>query len=302
MITYLKILIESPEFLAQLLISGMLIGAIFALIAYGLALIWGVMNIINFAQGELVIFGGYLTYTLFYQFGIDPILTIPIVAIALYAFGWTIYKTVIYRLLGQRDIFITILATFGIAILMQQLMQAIFGPDVVTANPELGMQFLFDRKIIIPNIQLISFLISLCVGAVLFIVMRYSRFGQAIRATAQNSRAARILGIDIDKVYASTFAINAALCGIGGSLVVMIYTIHPFVGLVYTFRSFMIVILAGLGNFVGIIFAGMGISSLENVIGFIIGAEFQAAFIFCLLVIILIVRSAIARKKREYLE
>jgi branched-chain amino acid transport system permease protein len=301
MITYLKILIESPEFLAQLLINGFLIGAIFALIAYGLALIWGVMYIINFAQGELVIFGGYITYTLFYQFGIHPILTIPIVAVVLYAFGWAIYKTIIYRLLGQKDIFITILATFGIAILMQQLMQAIFGPDVVTANPELGMQVLFDGKIIIANIQIISFLISLCVGIILFIVMRYSRFGQAIRATSQNSRAARILGIDIDKVYANTFAINAALCGIGGSLVVMIWTIHPFIGLVYTFRSFMIVILAGLGNFAGIIFAGMGVSALENVVGFIIGAEFQAAFIFCLLVIILIVRSARARKKREYI-
>jgi branched-chain amino acid transport system permease protein len=301
MITYLKILIESPEFLAQLLINGFLIGAIFALIAYGLALIWGVMDIINFAQGELVIFGGYITYTLFYQFGIHPILTIPIVAVVLYAFGWAIYKTIIYRLLGQKDIFITILATFGIAILMQQLMQAIFGPDVVTANPELGMQVLFDGKIIIANIQIISFLISLCVGIILFIVMRYSRFGQAIRATSQNSRAARILGIDIDKVYANTFAINAALCGIGGSLVVMIWTIHPFIGLVYTFRSFMIVILAGLGNFAGIIFAGMGVSALENVVGFIIGAEFQAAFIFCLLVIILIVRSARARKKREYI-
>jgi branched-chain amino acid transport system permease protein len=180
-------------------------------------------------------------------------------------------------------------------------MQAIFGPDVVTANPELGMQVLFDGKIIIANIQIISFLISLCVGIILFIVMRYSRFGQAIRATSQNSRAARILGIDIDKVYANTFAINAALCGIGGSLVVMIWTIHPFIGLVYTFRSFMIVILAGLGNFAGIIFAGMGVSALENVVGFIIGAEFQAAFIFCLLVIILIVRSARARKKREYI-
>ena len=301
MITYLKILIESPEFLAQLLINGFLIGAIFALIAYGLALIWGVMDIINFAQGELVIFGGYITYTLFYQFGIHPILTIPIVAVVLYAYGWAIYKTIIYRLLGQKDIFITILATFGIAILMQQLMQAIFGPDVVTANPELGIQVLFDGKIIIANIQIISFLISLCVGTILFIVMRYSRFGQAIRATSQNSRAARILGIDIDKVYANTFAINAALCGIGGSLVVMIWTIHPFIGLVYTFRSFMIVILAGLGNFAGIIFAGMGVSALENVVGFIIGAEFQAAFIFCLLVIILIVRSARARKKREYI-
>ena len=302
MITYIQILISSPEFLAQLIINGLLVGAIFALIAYGLALIWGVMDIINFAQGELVIFGGYLTYTLFYQFGIHPVLTIPIVAVLLYLFGLLVYKTVINRLLGEKDIFITILATFGLAILMQQLMQAVFGPDVVTANPELGMQVLFDGALIISNIQLVSFVIAVFVAIVLFVLMKYSRMGQAIRATAQNPRASRILGINIEKVYANTFAINAALCGIGGSLVVMVWTIHPFIGLVYTFRSFMIVILAGLGNFMGIIFAGMGISSLENVTGFIIGAEFQAAVIFCLLVIILVTRSIKARKKRQYIQ
>jgi branched-chain amino acid transport system permease protein len=302
MITYLNILIDSPEFLAQLVINGLLVGAIFALIAYGLALIWGVMDIINFAQGEMVIFGGYLTYTLFYQFGIHPILSIPIVAVLLFVFGLLVYKTVIIRLLGEKDIFITILATFGLAILMQQLMQAIFGPDVVTANPELGMIHIFDGKVSISNIQLISFFIAAAVAIALFIIMKYSRMGQAIRATAQNPRASRILGIDIEKVYANTFAINAALCGIGGSLVVMVWTIHPFIGLVYTFRSFMIVILAGLGNFVGIIFAGMGISSLENVTGFVIGAEFQAAVIFCLLVIILVTRSIMARKKRQYIQ
>ncbi len=302
MITYIKILIDSPEFLAQLIINGLLVGAIFALIAYGLALIWGVMDIINFAQGEMVIFGGYITYTLFYQFGIHPILTIPIVAVLLFVFGLFIYKTVIYRLLGEKDIFITILATFGLAILMQQLMQAIFGPDIVTANPELGMQFLFDGALIISNIQLVSFIIAVFVAIVLFVVMKYSRLGQTIRATSQNPRAARILGINTDRVYANTFAINAALCGIGGSLVVMIWTIHPFIGLVYTFRSFFIVILAGLGNFMGIIFTGMGISAFENVTGFIIGAEFQAAVIFCLLVIILITRSIRARKKRQYIQ
>ncbi len=302
MITYLNILIDSPEFLAQLIINGLLVGAIFALIAYGLALAWGVMDIINFAQGEFVIFGGYITYTLFYQLGIHPILTIPIVALALYVLGLIIYKTIISRLLGEKDIFITILATFGLAILMQQLMQAIFGPDVVTANPKLGMLKLFDGSILISNIQVVSFIIAVSVGILLFVVMKYSRFGQAIRATAQNPRAAGILGIDIDKVYANTFAINTALCGIGGSLVVMVWTIHPFIGLVYTFRSFMIVILAGLGNFMGIIYSGMGISALENVTGFIIGAEFQAAVIFCLLVIILVTRSIRARRKRQYLE
>ena len=131
--------------------------------------------------------------------------------------------------------------------------------------------------------------------------MRRSRLGQAIRATAQNARAARILGVDTDRVYAMTYALNAAICGAAGALVAMIWVIPPFSGLIYTVRSFMIVVLAGLGNLAGVIVAALGLGAAEQFVGFILGAQFQIAFIFLALVAILILRSWRLRRQRRYL-
>jgi branched-chain amino acid transport system permease protein len=140
------------------------------------------------------------------------------------------------------------------------------------------------------------------IGLLLWLFLKRTRMGQAIRATAQNPRAARILGIETDRVFAFTFALNAALCGAGGALVVMAYTIHPYIGLPYTVRSFMIVITAGVGNLPGVVVAGLGLGVAENVAGFILGPQFQVAFVFLLMVVVLLVRSLLLRRKREYLQ
>lgn len=131
--------------------------------------------------------------------------------------------------------------------------------------------------------------------------MRKSRLGQAIRATAQNARAARILGVDTGRVYAMTYALNAAICGAAGALVAMIWVISPFGGLIYTVRSFMIVVLAGLGNLAGVVVAALGLGAAEQFVGFILGAQFQIAFIFLALVVILVLRSWRLRAQRRYL-
>jgi branched-chain amino acid transport system permease protein len=125
--------------------------------------------------------------------------------------------------------------------------------------------------------------------------------GQAIRATAQNARAARVMGIDTDRVYAWTFGLNAAICGASGALVAMTWIVHPYLGLPYTVRSFMIVILAGLGNVLGVLAAALGLGVAENFAGFILGAEYQAAFIFGLLVVILVWRRFSLARQRRYL-
>lgn len=296
----ITLLFAAPSIPLQLIIDGVLVGAIFALAAYGLALVWGVMNIINVAQGEMVILGGYITYTLFDQFGLHPILGIPVSAAVLFVLGWMMYKIVINRIVDQ-DLFTSLLATFGISILMQQLMNEIFGADVVSADPNLGTLFFMDDELTITWIKLVSFGIAIVMGVVLVYFMKKSRLGQAIRATAQNARAAKILGVDTDKVYAATFAINAAICGLAGSLVAMVWVLHPFIGLVYTVRSFMIVIIAGLGNLFGVVLAGLGLGAVENLAGFVLGAEFQSAFVFSLLVVILVVRNYLLGRKREYL-
>ncbi|RKZ35411.1 MAG: branched-chain amino acid ABC transporter permease [Gammaproteobacteria bacterium] len=297
----LQILIQAPVFSIQLLIDGLLIGAVFALAAYGMALVWGVMNIINIAQGEFVILGGFVTFILNQKFGINPLWGVPVSAVALFIVGWGIYRLVIFRVV-DRDLFISILATFGISILLQQLMNQLFGADIQNSNPGLDTQYLFDGDVAVAEIKILGCVIALAVGAVLVLFLRKSRMGQAIRATAQNARAARIMGINTDRVYAMTYGINAALCGAAGSLVVMMWVIHPFIGLIYTVRSFMIVVVAGLGNLAGVAVAGLGLGVAENFAGFILGAEFQAAFVFSLLVVILLWRNFRLSRQRKYLK
>ena len=296
----IQILILQPIFIVQLLIDGLLVGAIFALAAYGMALVWGVMNIINIAQGEFVILGGYVTYTVV-QAGFHPFICVPVSAVALFALGWALYRIVIWRIV-DKDLFISILATFGISILLQQLMNQVYSADVQSVQTQLGTRFLFDNMVTVSEIKLVGFGFAIVVGACLVVFLKRSRLGQAIRATAQNARAARILGVDTDRVYATTYAINAAICGAAGSLVIMTWVIHPFIGLAYTIRSFMIVIVAGLGNLAGVVAAGLGLGAAEQFAGFILGAEFQIAFVFAAMIVFLVAKNALLRRHRKYLK
>ena len=296
----LNILIDAPIFTVQLLLDGLLVGSIFALAAYGLALVWGVMDVVNITQGEYVMLGGFVTIVMA-EAGIHPLLTIPFAVVILYFVGWLLYYLVISRVVN-RDLFISLLATFGLSIIMQQLMNEVFGSDVRTAESGLGTWFLFDGAVTVTQIKVLAFVLVLILGGILVLFLKRSRLGQAIRATAQNVRAARVVGIDTDKVYAMTFAINAAICGAAGSLVAMAYTIHPYIGLPYTVRAFMIVVVAGLGNMGSVIFVGLGLGAAENFAGFIFGAEYQIAFVFGLLVVVLLLRNRMLKRKRLYLK
>jgi branched-chain amino acid transport system permease protein len=293
------LLIAAPPLNLQLLVSGILVGAIFALVAYGMALVWGVMNLINIAQGELVMLGGYAVYYLA-QAGLQPLLGLPVAALAVAAVSWALYRLVIWRVV-ERDLFTSLLATFGISILIQQLANEVFGADVRTVESGLGTLFFFGGLVTVAQIKLVAFAAALLLAAALTLFLRSTRLGQAIRATAQNSRAARILGIPTSRVYAATFAINGALCGFAGGLVAMTWIIQPYLGLTYTVRSFMIVVVAGIGNLAHVILAGAGLGVAENYAGFLLGAQYQSAFVFVLLVAILVVRNLRLRRHRQYL-
>ena len=282
------LIFQVPILMVQASMDGILLGILFALIAYGMALQWGVMNIINIAQGELVILGGYIAYTM-YMMGIHPAFGVIVSPIIMFFIGWLLYKLVICRVV-DRDLFISILATFGISILTQQLMNFIFGADVVVAQSNFGTTMFFEGLVTLPNVKIFSAVVSVIFAIGLVIYMRKSKLGRAIRATAQNARAAKILGVDTEKVYAATFGINAALCGVAGALISITFTLHPYVGLPYTVRSFMIVIVAGLGNLPGVALSGMGLGVFEEFADYILGTEFRIGAVFMLLVLILVYR------------
>ena len=294
------LIFKAPILMVQASMDGILLGILFALIAYGMALQWGVMNIINIAQGELVIMGGYVAYFM-YMAGIHPAFGVIVAPIIMYFVGIGLYKLVINKVV-DRDLFISILATFGISILTQQLMNFVFGADVVVAQSNFGTTMLFDNSVTLPNSKIFSALVSVIVAITLVIYMKKSKLGRAIRATAQNSRAAKILGVDTEKVYAATFGINAALCGVAGACIAITFTLHPYVGLPYTVRSFMIVILAGLGNLPGVALSGMGLGIFEEFADYLLGTEFRIGAVFLLLVLILVYRRFKLSRKREYLK
>ncbi len=297
MLDNLLILAAVPVLNVQLLLDGLFIGAIFALAAYGLALVWGVMNVKNLAQGDFVMMGGYIAFVMS-KMGIHPILGLPVAIVLMFVFGWIVYRLIISRII-HRDMFTSLLATFGLAILLQQVLNLIFGPEVQTAESGFEIRSILGGMVTVADIKLISFLLTAVLAAIVVTFMRYSRMGQAIRATAQDARAAKVMGIDTDRVYAFTYALNAAICGAAGVLIAMIWVLQPFFGLAYSIRCFVIVTAAGLGNLPGVIIAGLGLGAIEQFGGFIMGAEFQQAIVVGMLVLVLLIRQFQQSRQRQ---
>ena len=291
-----------PMLNLQLLLDGLLIGSVFALAAYGLALVWGVMNIKNLAQGDLVIMGGYLAFTLSQPpINLHPLLTIPIIFVLMFSFGWVLYHTIIRRVI-ERDLFTSLLATFGLAIVIQQLINIAYGPDVQTAESGMAIREFFGGEITIADTKLVSFLLAVLMAILITLFMKKSRMGRAIRATSQNARAARIMGIDTERVYAFTFSLNAGICGVAGVLISIIWVIQPFIGTTHSIRSFVIVTSAGFGNLIGVILSSLSLGTIEQFSGFVFGAEFQQATVVGLLVIVLILRQIKQSRQRQVVQ
>ena len=287
----------APIINLQVILDGIFVGAVFALSAYGLALVWGVMNIKNLAQGDFVIMGGYLALSLHYL-GIPLPLILIIVVALMFVFGWGIYILIIRRIIDQ-DMFVSLLATFGLSLLLQQVLNLFYGPEVQTIDMKMGAYDAFDYMVSIPYSRVLSLILAAIITICVVIFMKRSRMGQAIRATAQDPRAARVLGIDTDRVYAFTFAFNAALCGAAGVLVSIIWVIQPFYGITYSVRSFAIVTAAGLGNLPGVISAAFGIGLFEKYTGMILGTAYEVAAPVAILLIVLIIRQISMKRNRQ---
>lgn len=300
MLENISLLGLAPFLNLQLLLDGLFIGAIFALVAYGLALVWGVTSVKNLCQGEYVMIGGYLAWWLGKQ-GIHPLFGLPIAAVFMFGFGWLVYRVIIARVI-DKDLFTSLLATFGIAIVLQQTLDLMFGPETQTADAGFPTLAFMDNNITIAQVKLISFVLAAVLAVVVITFMKTSRMGQAIRATAQDARAARVMGIDTDKVYAFTYSLNAAICGAAGALISMIWVIQPFYGIAYSIRAFVIVTAAGFGNLPGVIMAGLGMGVIEQFGGFVLGAEFQQAIVVGVLVIVLIWRQIQMARYRQVVQ
>src|SRR5574340_566483 len=234
--------------LLQSLVYGLFVGGIYGVAALGLALVFGVMKVLNIAHGELLMLGGYASVWAFGVLGIDPFLSLVIVVPVLFLSGLAMDRTVyrhVVRLVGEDKIKNSLLVSFGLALVIQSLALWIFSADERTIQVSYASQSLSLWGVSFPYTRLASFLISSIVALGLDRLLHHTDFGKAILATAQDWEAAELAGIDVPRVYMITFALGAALAGVAGTLVSVTYGVSPGVGITWTLKALIVVVLAG---------------------------------------------------------
>ncbi|HVA12793.1 MAG TPA: branched-chain amino acid ABC transporter permease [Stellaceae bacterium] len=277
--------------LAQILLNGVLLGGLYGLMALGMALVWGVLNIVNLAHGALVMLGGYCVYFLFAGLGIDPFAALPIAMLAMFAFGYLLQRFVL-NLIIRSAALNTLLITFGLDVVLTYLAQLAFTADFRTINPSYAGANVAILGLTVPLLRLAAFVAAVVLAALLWVLLQRTRLGRAIRATAQNLVAARLYGVDPAQLYALTFGLGAALAGAAGGLYGMVSQVTPYIGATLTAKSFVITIIGGLENPFGIVLGGIVIGIIEALASLYIGATFTDAISFGLLVLILVARPA----------
>lgn len=275
--------------LAQAVLNGVLLGGLYACMAMGFSLIWGVMNLINLAHGGMILLGAYITYWLFTRFGLDPVLTIPFSAAALFGLGYVLQRCVMHRLV-IRSLFLTLIFTFGLDMVLTNVNIALFSADVRSITTWYSGLALDLGGVRLAYTRIFVFGLALALTLALHQFLRSSRTGRAIRATAQDPKAAHVIGVDIGRMYAITFAIGSAMAGATGSLIAVVYAFSPVIGDPFTLKSFVIVILGGLGNVFGVIAAGIFLGVTENLVSAFGNPGYRDAISFGLLVLVLTLR------------
>jgi branched-chain amino acid transport system permease protein len=277
--------------LAQILLNGILLGGLYGLMALGMALVWGVLNIVNLAHGAFVMLGGYCVYFAFAGLGIDPFAALPIAFLAMFALGYLLQRYALNLIVRSAQLN-TLLITFGLDVVLTYLAQLAFTADFRTINPSYAGANVTIFELTLPLLRFAAFVAALVFAGSLWLILQRTRLGRAIRATAQNLTAARLYGVNPARLYALTFGLGVGIAGAAGGLYGMVSQVSPYIGATLTAKSFVITIMGGLENPFGIVLAGIVIGIIEALASLYIGATFTDVISFGLLVLILVVRPA----------
>ncbi len=270
-------------------LNGITTGAVYALIALGLTLIYGVLHIINFAHGASLMVALYGVYFLKEQLGIDPYLALPIMVPAMFALGYALQRGVINRASHGKDENI-LLVTLGLSIILENLALLFFKSDTRNIETAYTLTTVSIGPAMIALPKLVSFVGALVVSAVLLAVMRYTDLGRAIRAVAKEKHGARLMGIDVDHVYAMCFGIGLACLGAAACFLLPAYYVNPLVGSGFVLVAFTIVVLGGMGSFVGALVGGLLIGVVESIGGLYLGESLGQVGIFAIFIAVLLFR------------
>jgi len=279
--------VVTPAMLGQVLLSGVLSGALYALVALGLSLIFGVMRVINIAHGPLLMLGAYVTYFLYTKAGMNPFLTVPVSMAALFLVGLLLQRALVFRVVGQPELS-SLLLTFGVSIALVNLTQLAFSSNIRTVEYITGSWIV--GGLAVSKSRFIAFLFALAVTALAFAFLKFTRVGKAIRATSQSREVALVCGINVARIHRLTFGLASALAAGGGALLAVIVAIQPEMGAVWTFKSFLVIVLGGAGNYPGALLGGLLLGLVEQVASLFLTTQLSEVVAYVLLVLVLIVR------------
>jgi branched-chain amino acid transport system permease protein len=277
------------ETLAQAVINGLLIGGIYALVSIGVTLIFGVVKIVNFAQGEFVMIGMYLSFFLATQFGIDPVVSLVVTMPVLFVVGVLIQHFLIRRVLGQNDM-PQIFLTFALSLLLVNLSLLLFTANYRTVHTWYSDEALHFNGLYIPLAKLFAFALAMALSAALWVFLHATDLGKAMRAAAQNREVAMLMGINPNRVFCVALGVALALAGAAGSLLMPFYPAYPLVGQVFVLMAFVAVVLGTLGNIPGALVASLMMGVAESLGIQFIGADSGLIVVFLMLLLTLAVR------------
>ena len=270
-------------------LNGITTGAVYALIALGLTLIYGVLHIINFAHGASLMVALYGVYFLKEKLGLDPYLALPIMVPAMFGLGYVLQRGIINRASHGKDENI-LLVTLGLSIVLENLALLFFKSDTRNIETAYTLTTVTIGPAMIALPKLVAFAGALAVSAVLLAIMRYTDLGRAIRAVAKEKQGARLMGIDVDHVYAMCFGIGLACLGAAACFLLPAYYVNPLVGSGFVLVAFTIVVLGGMGSFVGALIGGLLIGVVESIGGLYLGESLGQVGIFAIFIAVLLLR------------
>jgi len=273
----------------QVLISGILIGGIYALVSLGLSLLFGVIKIVNFAHGEFLMLAMFFSYWLYSAFLIDPYVSLLFVIPVSAIFGAIIYKVFIKGVLHASEM-VHILTTVALSIVLQNLVLMFIGPNERAVQTVYGSSSIMIGDLSIGVTKLLAFVAAIIVTGALLIFLKKTFVGKAIMAVAQDKTAAQYVGINVNKIYLITFIIATVCVSIAGTMILPIYSISPHIGSYFVLIAFVVVVTGGLGNIYGVIPAGLLIGIVEAVSGYYLPVSLKEVIYFSIFLLVLIVR------------
>ncbi len=279
----------NPADLANATIAGLLTGLVYGLSALGLSVIFGVIRIVNFAHGEFMVIGMFVALILFRLFGLDPLWSIAPTAIALFVVGYYLQRWVVSRVSHLPD-HMQFLLLAGIAIMIVSGCLLIFGPDAQGVQVPYALDSFAIGALIIDKARLYAAICAVVFALLLLLFFKYSATGRAIRACADNYLGAKVVGLDIDRLYALTFGIGTACVGAAGCILLLIVEAHPYLAPGYTLLAFVIVIVGGMGSLFGALLGGILIGVSEQLAAIVMQPSLKSAFSFGLLILVLLLR------------